>query len=197
MGAYIIAINIRVCCNGNDAVIFRDCVTKELKMVQFDYAVWGVFFAALLYILGNGVWVNHLVRERNWLGWLLWSVLGLGLLLVAALFETRLDQAAGMGVLERLTSVDPENHWIAMGLFALMSVPGAASVLLKQSVQWTRVTLLLPAILLFIPVGRQLGNPDDSYFLLSMGTTLVVCTVLFLWQMLLDCEPDQALKHEG
>jgi uncharacterized membrane protein YfcA len=102
-----------------------------------------------------------------------------------------------MGVLERLTSVDPENHWIAMGLFALMSVPGAASVLLKQSVRWTRVILLMPAILIFIPVGRQLGNPDDSYFLLSMGTTLVVCTVLFLWQMLLDCEPDQALKHEG
>jgi hypothetical protein len=166
-------------------------------MVQFDYAVWGVFFAALLYVLGNGVWVNHLVRERNWLGWLLWSVLGLGLLLVAALFETRLDQAEGMGVLERLTSVDVENHWIAMGLFALMSVPGAASVLLRQSVRWTRVILLMPAILIFIPVGRQLGNPDDSYFLLSMGTTLVVCTVLFLWQLLLDCEPEQALKHES
>lgn len=166
-------------------------------MVQFDYAVWGVFFAALLYVLGNGVWVNHLVRERNWLGWVLWATLGSGLLFIAALFETRLDQVAGMGVLERLASVDPENHWIAMGLFALISVPGAASVLLKQSVEWTRVILLLPAILIFIPVGRQLGNPDDSYFLLSMGTTLVVCAVLFLWQMLLDCEPDQVPGHEG
>ena len=45
-------------------------------MVQFDFAVWGVFFAALLYVLGNGVWVNHLVRERAWLGWVLWSALG-------------------------------------------------------------------------------------------------------------------------
>jgi len=165
--------------------------------VQFDYAVWGVFFAALLYVLGNGVWVNHLVREKNWLGWALWSVLGAVLLVVAALFEARLDQTGNMGAVERLTSVDPENHWIALGLFALMSVPGAASVLLKQSVRWTRVTLLLPAILLFIPIGKQLGNPDDNYLLLSVGTTLVVCTVLFLWQMLLDCEPEQALKSEG
>lgn len=166
-------------------------------MVQFDYAVWGIFFAALLYILGNGVWVNHLVREKNWLGWVLWSSLGVVLLVVAALFETRLDQTGNMEAVDRLTSVNPENHWIAMGLFALMSVPGAASVLLKQSIRWTRVIVLLPAILIFIPIGKQLDNPDDSYFLLSIGATLVVCTALFLWQTLLDCEPDQALKHEG
>ncbi|MDT8376953.1 MAG: hypothetical protein RQ867_09520 [Mariprofundaceae bacterium] len=166
-------------------------------MVQFDYAAWGVFFAALLYILGNGVWVNHLVRERNWLGWLLWSVLGSLLLFVAALFEARLDQTGNMGAVERLVSADSENHWIALGLFALISVPGAASVLLRQSVRWTRVILLLPAILLFTPVGRQLDNPDDSYLLLSVGTTLVVCTVLYIWQMLLDCEPEKTLKHEG
>ena len=160
-------------------------------MVQFDYAVWGVFFAALLYVLGNGVWVNHLVREKNWLGWVLWSVLGALLLLVAAVFESRLDQASDAGAMERLTSVAPENHWIVLGLFALMSVPGAASVLLKQSVRWTRITLLLPAILLFIPVGRQLANPDNSYLLLSLATTAGVCGALFLWQMLLDCEPGQ------
>jgi len=165
--------------------------------VQFDYAVWGVFFAALLYLLGNGVWVNHLVREKNWLGWVLWSALGAVLLIVAALFEVRLDQAGSMGVMERLTSVDPENHWIALGLLALMSVPGAASVLLKQSVRWTRITLLLPAILLFIPVGRQLANPENDYLLLSLGVTAAVCGTLFLWQMLLDCEPEQAHKAEG
>jgi len=165
--------------------------------VQFDYAVWGVFFAALLYILGNGVWVNHLVREKNWLGWVLWSVLGAVLLVVAAVFEVRLDQAGNMGAVERLTSVDPENHWIALGLLALMSVPGAASVLLKQSVRWTRITLLLPAILLFIPVGRQLANPENDYLLLSLGVTAAVCGTLFLWQMLLDCEPEQVHKAEG
>ncbi len=160
--------------------------------VQFDYAVWGVFFAALLYILGNGVWVNHLVRERTWLGWLLWSVLGSVLIVVAALFEARLDQSGDTGALGRLGSADSENHWIAFGLFALLSVPGAASVLLKQSVRWTRLILLLPAILIFIPVGNQLANPDDSYLLLSLGTTAAVCGVLVLWQLLLDCEPEQA-----
>ncbi len=166
-------------------------------MVQFDYAVWGVFFAALLYVLGNGVWVNHLVRGRNWLGWVMWSVLGSLLLVVAALFEVRLDQSAGSGAMERLASVDPENHWIALGLFALLSVPGAASVLLKQSMRWTRITLLLPAILLFIPVGQQLANPDNSYLLLSLGATALVCGALYLWQMLLDCEPDQAHVTES
>jgi len=158
--------------------------------VQFDFAVWGVFFAALIYILGNGIWVNHLVRERTWLGWLGWSALGVILIFVAALFEVRLDQSSDAGALDRLGSVDRENHWIALGLFALMSVPGAASVLLKQSVRWTRLTLLLPAILIFIPVGEQLANPDDSYMLLSLGATAAVCATLFLWQMFLDCEPN-------
>ncbi|HKJ61653.1 MAG TPA: hypothetical protein VKA94_06610 [Hyphomicrobiales bacterium] len=166
-------------------------------MVQFDNAVWGVFFAALLYVLGNGVWVNHLVRERTWLGWVLWSVLGGTLLLVVALFESRLDQASGMGAMERLGSVAPENHWIAIGLFALMSVPGAASVLMKQSIRWTRITLLLPAILLFIPVGRQLANPDDNYLLLSLGSTLAICAVLYIWQLLLDSEPQGHVKSHA
>lgn len=164
-------------------------------MVQFDFAIWGVFFAALLYVLGNGVWVNHLVRERTWLGWALWSVLGVVLLIVAAVFEARLDQS-GTGVMEKLTSVNVENHWIALGLFALLSVPGAASVLLKQSVRWTRITLLLPAILLFMPIGKQLANPNDTYLLLSLGATAAVCGTLLLWQMLLDCEPEQAVHSE-
>jgi len=162
-------------------------------MVQFDNAVWGVFFAALLYVLGNGVWINHLVREKPWLGWVFWSVLGVLLLVVVAIFEARLDQASGLGAMERLGSVDPENHWIALGLFALLSVPGAASVLMRQSKRWTRITLLLPAILIFIPVGRQLSNPDNDYFLLSLGATLAVCATLYLWQLLLDSEP----QHSG
>lgn len=166
-------------------------------MVQFDNAVWGVFFAALLYVLGNGVWVNHLVRERTWLGWVLWSALGGTLLVVVALFESRLDQASGMSAVERLGSVAPENHWIAIGLFALMSVPGAASVLTKQSIRWTRITLLLPAILLFIPVGRQLANPDNNYLMLSLGSTLAICAVLYIWQLLLDSEPQKSLKSHA
>jgi hypothetical protein len=174
---------------------FGFVIQRSVMMVQFDYAVWGVFFAALLYVLGNGVWVNHLVRERTWLGWILWSVLGSLLLVVAAFFEARLDVTANVGAMDRLTGVDPENHWIALGLFALMSVPGAAAVLLKQSVRWTRIILILPAILLFIPVGQQLANPDNSYLLLSLGATVAVCGALLLWQMLLDCEPEETHKE--
>lgn len=166
-------------------------------MVQFDNAVWGVFFAALLYVLGNGVWVNHLVRKKTWLGWLLWSLLGGVLIVVAAMFEARLDQASGMGAGERLSAVDPENHWIALGLFALLSVPGAAAVLMRQSVRWTRIILLLPAILIFIPVGRQLANPDDNYLFLSLGATAAVCAVLYIWQMLLDSEPEPGKKSHA
>ena len=55
------------------------------------------------------------------------SLLGGLLLVVAALFESRLDQTSGTGAIDRLTSVAPENHWIVLGLFALMSVPGAVT----------------------------------------------------------------------
>lgn len=168
--------------------------------VSFEFAPWGVFFAGLMYVLGNGVWVNHLVRERNWLGWLLWLAAGSLFLVVAALFESRLDAESSMGVWQRLTSVDMENHWIALSLFALLSVPGAASVLFKQSVRWTRLALLLPAVIIFIPMGQQLANPDDSYLLLSIGSAFAVCAAIYGWQQLLDCEPQAAegrVNHEA
>jgi len=161
-------------------------------MVQFEFASWGMFFAGLMYVIGNGVWVNHIVRQRRWMGWLLWLLAGITLLFVAAVFESRLDTTSGAGVWERLTRVDMENHWIALTLFALMSVPGAAAVLLKQSIQWTRYALLLPILLLFIPLGSQLNNPNASYFALSLGTTIAVFGIMVLWQSLLDCEPDHA-----
>lgn len=47
-------------------------------MVHFELAPWGMFFAGLMYVIGNGVWVNHLVRQRRWLGWLLWSLAAVG-----------------------------------------------------------------------------------------------------------------------
>jgi len=163
-------------------------------MAHFEFAPWGMFFAGLMYVVGNGVWVNHLVRERRWLGWLLWLLSGVGLLFVAAVFEVRLDMASDLGVWQRLTSVDPENHWIALTLFALMSVPGATCVLLKQEVRWTRVALVLPALLIFIPLGQQLANPDDSYTALSLGVALAVVGVMLIWQMMLDSEPKDVSK---
>jgi len=158
-------------------------------MVHFELAPWGMFFAGLLYVVGNAVWVNHLVRQRRWLGWFLWLISAMTLLVVAAAFESRLDQASDMGVWARLTSVDPENHWIALTLFALMSVPGAASVMLKQSIAWTRFALITPALLVFIPVGHQIMDPKQSYTAMSIGLALAVCAVLIIWQMLVDAEP--------
>ena len=159
-------------------------------MVQFELAPWGMFFAGLMYVVGNGVWVNHLVRQRRWLGWLLWSLSAVGLLFLAAMFETHLDTESGMGIWQRLTSVDPENHWIAVTLYALISVPGAGAVLLKQDVRWTRLAIIAPALLIFIPLGQQLMNPNDNYTALSLGVAMAVSAMMLVWQMLLDCEPD-------
>ncbi len=158
-------------------------------MVHFELAPWGMFFAGLMYVIGNGVWVNHLVRERRWLGWLFWSLAAVGMLFLASAFETRLDQASELGVWQRLSSVNFENHWIAVTLFALMSVPGAGSVLLKQDMRWTRLAVIAPALLIFIPVGQQLMNPNDSYTALSLGLAFAVSAAMLVWQMLLDCNP--------
>jgi hypothetical protein len=157
-------------------------------MIHFELAPWGIFFAALMYVLGNGVWVNHVVRRRRWIGWLLWSVTGVLLLLLAAVFDSRVGGIA-MPVMDRLTTVSPENHWIALTLFALLSVPGAACVLLKQSVGWTRLALVAPALLIFLPMGQQLANPNNHYLMLSIGVTFAVCGATVLWQYLLDHEP--------
>lgn len=158
-------------------------------MINFELAPWGIFFTAIMYVLGNGAWVNHTVRQRRWLGWVLWLLVGTLLVIVAAVFDARVDSNSDTSILQRLTSPDFENHWIIFTLFALLSVPGAACILLKQSINMTRTALLLPAILLFLPMGRQLANPNQDYLLLSVGVTVAVCAVLVLWQHLLDAEP--------
>ncbi|MFQ5582076.1 MAG: hypothetical protein ACE5F3_05565 [Mariprofundaceae bacterium] len=157
--------------------------------IQFELAPWGVFFAGMMYVIGNGVWANHIVRKKIWLGWLLWSICALLMLVVAAVFESRLGPQGG-GILDHLTKVDVENHWIAITLFALLSFPGAASVLFRQTVAWTRMAILTPALIVFIPVGRQLNNPNDSYLILSIGVALAVCGLTWLWLSLLDCDPE-------
>ncbi len=155
-------------------------------MYQFDLAPWGMFFAGLMYIVGNGVWVNQAVRQRRWLGWLLWLLAAVVLGVLAAAFEAKLDTASDMGIWQRLTSVDKENHWIALTLFALMSVPGATCVMLKQDARWTRLALVAPALLIFIPLGQQVANPNDSYIALSLGAALAVSGIILMWQMVLD-----------
>ena len=166
-------------------------------MVHFQLAPWGMFFAGLMYVIGNGVWVNHLVRQRKWLGWLLWILSATALLILAAAFENSLQPEKSITIWQRLSSVDMENHWIATTLFALLSVPGGASVLLNQSIRWTRLALLAPALLIFIPVGHQIMNPKDSYTAMSIGLALAVCAIMVVWQMLLDCEPSSNKKSKA
>jgi hypothetical protein len=156
--------------------------------IDFQYAPWGMFFAAIMYVVGNGVWINHLARKKAWVGWLLWVTSGLLFLVAGAAVENHISSNP-VGIWQQLRSVAPTNHWIIMTLYALLSFPGAASVLLRQSISWTRVSIIAPAIIVLLPVGDQLGNPDNHYLALSIGITLATCAILWLWQSLLDCEP--------
>jgi hypothetical protein len=156
--------------------------------IDFQYAPWGMFFATVMYVVGNAVWINHIVRKRVWIGWLLWLVSGLLFLVAGAAVEVHLNSSS-IGVWKQLRSYDPTNHWIIMTFYALLSFPGAASVMLRQNMAWTRFTVLAPAIIVLLPVGEQLGNPENNYLMLSIGMTLATCSILWIWQSLLDCEP--------
>jgi len=85
--------------------------------------------------------------------------------------------------------VNFENHWIIATLYMLMSIPGAASVLFHQSLNWTRLATLSTALIVLIPLGTQLHDPNDPRLALSLGITLALCGILWLWSSMLDCEP--------
>ena len=160
--------------------------------IDFQFAPWGMFVAALMYVVGNGVWTNHLARNNYWIGWLLWIGSAVILLIAGAFIEGRL---AGSGsIWELLSGVEPEKHWIIVTLYALLSVPGTASVLFRQNMAWTRLAVIATALLVFIPLGTQLHDPDNSYLALSLGITLAVCAIMWLWTSLLDCEPEHKRK---
>jgi len=155
--------------------------------IDFSIAPWGMTFAALMYVIGNGAWTNHIVRHKPWLGWVVWGASSIVIIVAAAAIELRLSGQSG--IWSRLTSVNFENHWIVLTLYALISVPGAASVLFRQSVNWTRLAVLAIGLILFIPVGSQLHDPNDPRLFLSLGMTLASCGLIWLWSVLLDCEP--------
>jgi hypothetical protein len=161
--------------------------------ISFQYAPWGMFFAAMMYVVGNGVWINHLARKRKWIGWLLWITTGLLFLVAGAAAEAHLNSDS-TGIWNQLSSVDPQNHFIVMTLYALLSFPGAASVLLGQSMAWTRFTILAPAVIVMLPIGQEMANPGNNYLSLSIGITLATCCILWVWQWLLDCEPTPKLR---
>ncbi|MDQ6996002.1 MAG: hypothetical protein Q9M82_00895 [Mariprofundus sp.] len=160
---------------------------------DFALAPWGMTFAALMFVIGNGVWTNNIVRHKPWLGWVLWSASAVIIIVIAAAIELRLS-GSDSGIWTRLTSVNGENHWIVIMLYMLISVPGAAGVLFHQSVNWTRMAVLATALVVFIPLGKQLHDPNDSRLFLSLGITLAMCGLIWLWSVLLDCEPAHQRK---
>jgi len=154
---------------------------------QTQQLAWGIGFASMMYVVGNGVWTNHLARQKQWLGWLMWLAAAIATILVGALIDIRLSGTQNT-LWQYLSSVDKENHWIQLTLFALMSVPGAASVILKQASTWTRMALILPAIVVFIPVGMQIGTGASS-FAAGLGLALTVSALMFAWHFMLDNPP--------
>ncbi|MDQ6950192.1 MAG: hypothetical protein Q9M26_00845 [Mariprofundales bacterium] len=151
-------------------------------------AIWGASFAAIIYLLGNGIWVNRWARSRPWIGWLTWLISCPVVLIAGAAIENHFG--TGSSIIDRLTSVDPQNHWIAIFLYALLSVPGAACVILKQDIRWTRVALMSIALVIFIPAGLNLGKGEGSISL-ALGLAGAVCGLLWLWQATLDDDPIQ------
>lgn len=160
--------------------------------IDFTIAPWGMAFAALMFIVGNGIWMNHLVRKKVWMGWLLWSLSALIVIVIGAAIEQKLGSETG--VWNSLTTVNGENHWIVITLYALISIPAAASILFRQSVAWTRLAVLATAIIVLIPLGSQLHDPNDPRLLLSLGIAAISSALIWLWSKLLDCEPEHMRK---
>jgi len=156
--------------------------------IDFSLAPWGMAFAALMFLVGNGAWTNHIVRHKPWLGWALWSLTVPVIIVLGAILELRLSGKTD-SIWFLLTSVNFENHWIVATLYMLMSIPGAASVLFHQSMNWTRLATLTTALIVLIPLGTQLHDPNDPRLALSLGITLGLCGILWLWSSMLDCEP--------
>ena len=159
---------------------------------DFSFAPWGMAYAALMYVIGNGVWTNYLVRKKPWTGWLMWSATALLVVIAGAAIQLRLG--GGEGVWAIISSTSAESHWIVLTLYALLSIPGAASVMFRQSVGWSRFGILITALLVFIPLGAQLNDPASNHLALSLGITLAVCGLMWAWSILLDCEPEHRRK---
>jgi len=159
---------------------------------DFTFAPWGMIFAAFMYVVGNGVWMNQLARRKASLGWLMWAISVLLMLVLGAAIEIRLG--GGEGIWTTLTSVNSDNHWIVATLYALISVPAAASVLFRQETSWTRLAVCATALLVFIPLGAQLSDPDNGRMALSMGITIAVAGLMWFWSLLFDVEPEHHRK---
>jgi len=162
--------------------------------LNYNHAFWGVLFAGIFYVAGNASWVNQWARHRRFVGVVIWAIFGTAILVFAAMFDMRLDPNLNMPVFERIDTVDGENHWIALTLYALLSTPGIAANLFGLELRMTRLALIVPALFIFIPMGKQLEHPEGNLLLFSMGSAVAVIGVLLLFQMLLDAEPVKKSK---
>lgn len=154
---------------------------------QAQHLAWGIGFAGLMYVVGNGVWTNHVARQNQWMGWIMWLITAVLILVAGSFVDIRLS-ALPTDLWQRISSVDKENHWISLTLFALMSVPGAASVILRQASTWTRLALLLPAIIVFVPAGMQLATGING-IAAGLGVALAISSLILAWQLKLDTPP--------
>ena len=162
--------------------------------LNYNDAYWGFLFAGLFFVAGNGAWVNQWARKSRLLAILMWLAMGVLVLVFAASFDMRLDPNLQSSIWDRLSSVDGENHWISMTLYALLSAPGIAANLFQLELRMTRLALIVPGLIVFIPMGQQLQHPKGSLLLISLGAAVAVIGILLLFQMLLDAEPEKKRK---
>ncbi len=164
--------------------------------LNYNHAFWGILFAGIFYVVGNAAWVNQWARKSRFVAILIWAALGALILVFAASFDMRLDPNLQGAVLDRITSVDGENHWIALTLYALLSTPGIAANLFGLDLRMTRLSLVASGLLVFIPIGKQLEHPDGSLILVSIGASVAIIGILLLFQMLLDAEPEKKSRKQ-
>ncbi|MDX8387381.1 MAG: hypothetical protein R8M46_02460 [Ghiorsea sp.] len=164
--------------------------------MNYNHAFWGVLFAGIFYVVGNAAWVNQWARQNRFIGTLIWAALGVVILIFAAIFDMRLDPSLNGAVLDRMNTVDGENHWIALTLYALLSTPGIAANLFGLELRMTRLALIVPALLVFIPMGKQLEHPEGALLLFSVGAAAAVIAILLFIEILLDAEPVKKSKRK-
>ncbi|MDQ6962459.1 MAG: hypothetical protein Q9M28_08035 [Mariprofundaceae bacterium] len=153
-----------------------------------QFAMWGIFFMSFMYLLGNIVWTNHMVRKNLLWGWLAWFISGLFVLILGHSIGNYLGGQVGLDALiKTLETSNLESYWIIFSLYALLSVPGAGCVIFKQSKAVTLMTILLPALVVLIPSSIALAKSTEVTYL--YGAVIPICGLLFLCQQILDIEP--------
>ncbi|MDX8381443.1 MAG: hypothetical protein R8M14_04965 [Ghiorsea sp.] len=164
--------------------------------LNYNDAFWGFLFAGLFYVLGNAAWVNQWARRSRITAILMWVAMGVLVLVFAAFFDMRLDPKLQSSILDRLSTVDGENHWIALTLYALLSAPGIAANLFSLEMRLTKLALIVPGLIVFIPMGKQLQHPEGSLLLVSVGAAVATIATLLLFEILLDAEPVKKTKKK-